>query len=80
MEVLGERWALLAVRELLVGSRKFSDIARGSPGLSRTMLTKRLCQAAVAGLVERLDSRRMRRDAQFEETASWSREGSSLSG
>ena len=42
MEVLGERWTLLVVREFLVGSRKFNDIARGVPGRSRTMLTKRL--------------------------------------
>ena len=48
MEVLGERWTLLVVREFLVGSRKFNDIARGVPGRSRTMLTKRLLRDPTA--------------------------------
>lgn len=56
MEVLGERWTLLVVRELLVGSRKFNDIARGVPGMSRTMLTKRLRHLEAMGLVDRLDT------------------------
>ena len=56
MEVLGERWTLLVVRELLVGSRKFNDIARGVPGMSRTMLTKRLRHLEAMGLVDRLDN------------------------
>jgi len=48
MEVLGERWTLLVVREFLVGSRKFNYIARGVPGRSRTMLTKRLLRDPTA--------------------------------
>lgn len=55
MEVIGERWTLLVVRELLSGSRQFNDIARGLPAMSRSMLTKRLRQLEAAGLVERLD-------------------------
>ena len=39
-EVLGERWSVLVMRELLIGSRKFNDIARGLPEMSRTLLTK----------------------------------------
>ncbi len=42
MEVIGERWTLLVVRELLAGSRQFNDIARGLPAMSRSMLTKHL--------------------------------------
>ena len=57
VELLGERWTLLVVRELLVGSRNFNDIARGVPGMSRTMLTKRLRQLEAAGLVDRLDGK-----------------------
>ena len=63
VEVLGERWTLLVVRELLVGSRKFNDIARGVPGMSRTMLTKRLRQLEASGLVERLDGEYLPADA-----------------
>ena len=55
MEVIGERWTLLVVRELLAGSRQFNNIARGLPAMSRSMLTKRLRQLEAAGLVERLD-------------------------
>jgi DNA-binding HxlR family transcriptional regulator len=54
-EVLATRWTLLVVRELLVGSRQFNDIARGLPGISRSMLTKRLRELEAADLVERLD-------------------------
>ena len=41
-EVLGGRWTLLVVRELLCGSRRFNDIRRGIPRISRTMLSERL--------------------------------------
>jgi DNA-binding HxlR family transcriptional regulator len=53
--VLGERWALLIVRDMLCGATRFNDLARGNPGLSRSLLTKRLRQLEVAGVVERLD-------------------------
>lgn len=55
VEVLGERWSILVMRELLIGSTKFNDIARGLPGMSRTMLSKRLRELEAAGVVERLD-------------------------
>lgn len=54
-EILGERWTLLIVRELLVGATQFNDLARGLPGISRTLLTKRLRELESIGLVERLD-------------------------
>ena len=56
LEVLGERWTFLVMRELLCGSTRFNDIARGLPGMSRSLLTKRLRQLERAGIVERLDS------------------------
>lgn len=56
VEVLGERWSILVLRELLIGSTRFNDIARGLPGMSRTMLSKRLREFESAGLVERLDN------------------------
>ena len=55
VEVLGERWSILVMRELLIGSTKFNDLARGLPGMSRTMLSKRLRELETGGLVERLD-------------------------
>jgi DNA-binding HxlR family transcriptional regulator len=54
-EVLGGRWTLLVVRELLSGSRRFNDIRRGIPRISRTMLSERLQALAFAGVVTRLD-------------------------
>ncbi len=54
-EALGGRWTLLVVRELLCGSRRFNDIRRGIPRVSRTMLSERLQTLVEAGAVERSD-------------------------
>ena len=43
------------MRDLLCGSTRFNDLARGNPRLSRTLLTKRLRQLERAGVVEKLD-------------------------
>ena len=58
MEVLGERWTLLVVRELLCGSRRFNELARGVPLMSRTMLAQRLRSLEEAGVVERREGGR----------------------
>jgi DNA-binding HxlR family transcriptional regulator len=55
VEVVGERWTLLIVREMLVGSRRFNEISRGLPGLSRALLSRRLRQIEAAGLIVRAD-------------------------
>jgi DNA-binding HxlR family transcriptional regulator/putative sterol carrier protein len=55
--MLGERWSLLIVRDLLSGASRFNELARGLPGLSRPLLAKRLRQLEVAGVVERLGAR-----------------------
>jgi DNA-binding HxlR family transcriptional regulator len=52
-EVLGGRWTLLVVRELLCGSRRFNDIRRGIPRISRTVLSERLQSLALIGAVAR---------------------------
>lgn len=52
-EVLGERWTLLVVRELLCGSEQFTQIARGVPRMSPTLLSLRLRELQRAGLVRR---------------------------
>ena len=55
VEVLGERWSVLIVRDLLCGSTRFNDLARGNPGLSRSLLSKRLRQLERAGIVDHVD-------------------------
>ena len=54
LDLLGERWTLLIVRELLCGSRRFGEIQRGIPLISRTMLSARLRELAEAGVIARL--------------------------
>lgn len=55
LEIIGERWTLLVIRELLEGSRRFSDLQRGVPLMSRSMLTQRLASLCDAGVIERTD-------------------------
>jgi DNA-binding HxlR family transcriptional regulator len=55
LEVLGDRWTLLVIRDLLVGAERFNELARGLPGMSRGLLSKRLDQLERDGLVERAD-------------------------
>jgi DNA-binding HxlR family transcriptional regulator len=54
-EVLGGRWTLLVVRELLCGSRRFNDIRRGIPRISRTMLSERLQELTLVGAVKQTE-------------------------
>ena len=53
MELLDERWTMLVIRELLLGSRHFNDIRRGVPKMSPSLLSKRLRDLTRAGIVER---------------------------
>src|ERR1051325_3713743 len=50
-EIVAERWTPLVLRELLCGSRRFSDLHRGVPLMSRTLLAGRLEQLEDAGIV-----------------------------
>jgi len=54
-EILGEKWSILILRELLYGSSRFNEFQRGIPGISPTMLTKRLKEFESAGLVTKHD-------------------------
>ena len=56
MELLDERWTLLLVRELLLGSERFSDLRRGLPRMSPTLLSRRLHQLVAAGVLTREQS------------------------
>ncbi|GAB3441212.1 helix-turn-helix domain-containing protein [Phycicoccus ginsengisoli] len=53
MEVLDERWTLLVVRELLMGSTHFNELRRGVPKMSPALLSKRLRSLERAGIVTR---------------------------
>ena len=55
LDLLGERWTLLIVRELLSGSRRFGEVQRGIPRISRTMLSARFRELCDAGVTERHD-------------------------
>lgn len=50
-EILGERWTLLVVRELFMGSSRFSDFQRGLPKMSPTLLNKRLSDLEAANIL-----------------------------
>lgn len=55
LDVIGGRWTLLVVRELLCGSTRFNDILRGVPRVSRTVLSDRLHLLVESGLLVRTD-------------------------
>ncbi len=52
-EIVGERWTILVVRELLLGPRRFSDLRERLDGVSPSVLTQRLARAERLGLVRR---------------------------
>jgi len=52
-EVLGERWTILIIRELLLGNSRYSGLQRALSQLSPTLLTRRLKQLQDCGLVQR---------------------------
>jgi len=53
LELIGERWALLVLRELMLGPRRFSDLRADLPGISANVLTQRLTELEERGLVRR---------------------------
>ena len=53
LELVGERWALLVVRELMLGAKRFGDIKEGLPGISANVLSHRLDELERAGLLTR---------------------------
>src|SRR6185437_12260516 len=53
LEILGDHWTLLIVRELLLGTRHFNDLERGLPRISRALLASRLRHLQRAGIIEK---------------------------
>jgi DNA-binding HxlR family transcriptional regulator/putative sterol carrier protein len=53
LDVIGERWTLLIVRDLLMGPKRYTDLQEGLPGIPTDLLTARLRTLQLAGLVDR---------------------------
>jgi DNA-binding HxlR family transcriptional regulator len=53
LDVVGTRWALLVVRELMLGPKRFGDLRAGLPGMSAETLAQRLRQLEEEGVVQR---------------------------
>jgi DNA-binding HxlR family transcriptional regulator len=53
LELIGERWALLVLRELMLGPRRFSELKADLPGISANVLTQRLGELERRGLVRK---------------------------
>lgn len=53
LDLIGERWALLVIRELLLGPKRYSDLHADLPGISTNVLVTRLEQLEQAGVVRR---------------------------
>lgn len=53
LDLVGERWTLLVVRELLLGPKRFTDLREGLPGISTNILADRLETLEVSGVVRR---------------------------
>jgi DNA-binding HxlR family transcriptional regulator len=53
LDLVGERWALLVVRELLLGPKRYTDLRAGLPNTSPNVLAQRLKELETAGIVQR---------------------------
>jgi DNA-binding HxlR family transcriptional regulator len=53
LDVVGERWTMLIIREMALGPRRFSDLLEGLPGISTAVLTERLNRLENARLIIR---------------------------
>ena len=53
LDIIGERWALLVVRELLLGPKRFTDLRAGLPAVSPNVLAQRLRELERAGVLRR---------------------------
>jgi DNA-binding HxlR family transcriptional regulator len=58
VELIGERWALLIVRDLLVGPRRYTDLKQGLPRIPTNILSTRLKELQEGGVVRRVPIRR----------------------
>jgi DNA-binding HxlR family transcriptional regulator len=54
LDVIGERWTLLVVRDLLLGPRRYGDLLEGLPSMTTNLLAKRLREMVAHGLIEKV--------------------------
>ncbi len=73
LDLVGERWALLVVRELLLGPKRFSDLRNGLPAIGPNRLTQRLHELEESGIVQRRKLGPPARSSVYELTE-WGRE------
>ena len=55
LDAIGDRWAIMIIRELLYGPRRFTDIRRGLPTLATNLLTQRLKDLEEEGFIQQRD-------------------------
>jgi DNA-binding HxlR family transcriptional regulator len=55
LDLVGDRWTLLIVRELILGPKRFADLQESIPGIGPAVLTERLRALCEAGIVERAE-------------------------
>jgi DNA-binding HxlR family transcriptional regulator len=55
LDIVGERWTMLILRELLGGARRYSDLRAELPGIATNLLAERLKELQDAGLIERTE-------------------------
>ena len=53
LEILGDRWTLLIIRDMLSGTENFNALMRGLPGISRALLAQRLRHLQQSGIIEK---------------------------
>src|SRR5438128_11297774 len=53
LDIIGDRWTLLLVRDLLLGPKRYKDLLSGLPGIGTNLLADRLKELEAAGLIER---------------------------
>jgi DNA-binding HxlR family transcriptional regulator len=73
LDVIGERWALLIVRELLLGPKRFNDLLAGLPGASPNVISQRLRELSASGVIRHRDLGPPARVGVYELTG-WGRE------
>lgn len=69
LDLVGERWALLVVRELMFGPKRFTDLKESLPGIATNVLTQRLVGLEAAGVVRQVDLPRPARGKAYALTA-----------
>ena len=74
LDVIGDRWTLLVVRELMTGPKRYTDLRDGLPGIATDLLTSRLRSLEQAGLIRRWELPRPAAAKVYELTARGARE------